>query len=361
MKGGIYETRYGFQVRFGKLTKRFKRSELVLAERFLTGLRFKADEGTFDERDYRRDVPLGFANQVQKFLQAKRHLKAIKKYEQRLRFAVDAWANRSIKEITYGDIEDLLNSLQDAGKSSYYRKHIRDSIRQFFLWLIERREITHAQMPSFPTVRASIGYRKIIDKDTQDRILAEVAAITSFNPKIYIGIRFLSTYVNLRPSEMLGIKERHIDLEMARIYIETTKTGEPKYVYLLPEDVEMLAAQPRGFGELYFFRHAKGNGAAKPGDRFGKDFLYKWWMVACRNLKIEGVSLYPGTRHSSVVHLRKTHSPEAVKRATMHKTNKAFDRYLQVTGDELREIYADTRKTTRVVKWQVKKKINDFK
>jgi hypothetical protein len=66
---------------------------------------------------------------------------------------------------------------------------------------------------------------------------------------------------------------------------------------------------------------------------------------ACANLEIKGLDLYGGTRHSSVIDLRKRHSPEAVKRASGHsyKTNKAFDRYLQITGDEMRPIYKDAR------------------
>ena len=31
------------------------------------------------------------------------------------------------------------------------------------------------------------------------------------------------------------------------------------------------------------------------------------------------------------------------KRATMHSTNKAFERYFQFEGDDVREIYGDTR------------------
>ena len=70
MKGGIYKTRYGWQVRFGrKLTKHFK--DLAQAERFLTGIRFKTDEGTFDIRDYQKSNPLGFSNLANKWLDFK--------------------------------------------------------------------------------------------------------------------------------------------------------------------------------------------------------------------------------------------------------------------------------------------------
>ena len=65
---------------------------------------------------------------------------------------------------------------------------------------------------------------------------------------------------------------------------------------------------------------------------------------ACENLGIEGVDLYGGTRHSTAVYLREIgHSPEAIKRATMHSTNKAFDRYLRISGSEVRPIYQDAR------------------
>ena len=67
MQGGIYPTKTGWMVRFGKLSKRFKKHEYVYAERCLNGWRYKKDEGTFDERDYKSSKPLGFANLVDKF------------------------------------------------------------------------------------------------------------------------------------------------------------------------------------------------------------------------------------------------------------------------------------------------------
>jgi integrase len=113
--------------------------------------------------------------------------------------------------------------------------------------------------------------------------------------------------------------------------------------------MELIHTLGRGFPEMHVFRHIKGNGAAKPGEKFGRDYLQRWWNQACKNLGIEGVPMYPGTRHSSAVALRTNNSPEAIKRATGHKNNRAFERYLQVTGDELRSLYADTRKA-KVVK-----------
>ena len=82
------------------------------------------------------------------------------------------------------------------------------------------------------------------------------------------------------------------------------------------------------------------------GQPFGEKYFYKWWVKACQNLGIEGVDLYSGTRHSSAKALRHYCSPEEIKRATMHVTNKAFERYFQIESDDLREIYSKTKTAT---------------
>jgi len=55
------------------------------------------------------------------------------------------------------------------------------------------------------------------------------------------------------------------------------------------------------------------------------------------------VDLYGGTRHSSAKALRHFCSPEEIKRATMHSTNKAFEQYFQMESDDLRTIYGKNR------------------
>ena len=56
-----------FYVKFGRdIYRRFKDYEM--ASRFLTGLRFKRDEGSFDKRDYKKENPLGFENLAENWL-----------------------------------------------------------------------------------------------------------------------------------------------------------------------------------------------------------------------------------------------------------------------------------------------------
>jgi len=345
MKGNIYTTKSGWLVWFPMghekdIRRRFKHFEQ--AERFLTGLRFKWDEGTLDGRDYRADNPLGLSNLVEKFMYSKRLLKDPRSYRKRLRFATDAWDNRNVKTITFSDINELLLNMQENGYSSKYRHEVRNAIKHFYNWLLQSKEIKHEEMPEFPIVKASSPYRRIIDKSDQRRILNEIKRITVFNPRIFIGIMFLATYINTRPGELVKIKEKDIDLENGRILISESKTGEPKYIFLLPDDVELLKQQPKGFPELPFFRHFRGWHGVKAGDRFAKNYFYRYWKRAANNLGID-VDLYGGTRHSSAVALRQYNTPEAIKRATGHRSKTSFDRYLQIHGDELRKIYAQTR------------------
>ena len=119
---------------------------------------------------------------------------------------------------------------------------------------------------------------------------------------------------------------------------------------MISDDVELLSTLPRGFPELYFFRHEKGVSGVAAGDHFGQKCFYKWWVKACKNLGIKGVDLYGGTRHSSALALRDHATPEQIRRASMHSTNKAFERYFRIEGDELRDIYSLSKCGTSVVR-----------
>ena len=64
--------------------------------------------------------------------------------------------------------------------------------------------------------------------------------------------------------------------------------------------------------------------------------------------------IFSHTRHSSAIALRRT--PEEIKRATMHSTNKAFERYFRMESDDLRDIYSDTTKNRgQVIKLRKRK------
>jgi integrase len=211
-------------------------------------------------------------------------------------------------------------------------------------------------MPEFPEAKFELGFRSTIDKGTQEAILEEVHRISyHINPKIWLGIKWLCTYISIRPGELVKIKEKHLDLENGYIIIPHPKEKRPKLVPLLAEDMDLIRSLPRGLPELRFFRHVKGIKGCRAGERFGEKYFYKWWVKACKNLGIEGVDLYGGTRHSSAIALRQYRTPEEIRRATMHSTNKAFERYFRIESEDLRSIYRDalskSRKDRKVLKF----------
>ena len=112
---------------------------------------------------------------------------------------------------------------------------------------------------------------------------------------------------------------------------------------LIKEEIKRVEKQyGKAHPELHFFRHIKGRGDSNPPNTpFGKGYLYNWWVKACKNLGLK-ITLYGGTRHSTQVALRQIgHTSKDIKRASMTKTDEAHMRYLQVTGDEFRTLYAD--------------------
>lgn len=346
------------QLRFGTITRRSQNYQAL--NRKLTFLRCQTDEGTFDARDYQTSRPLGFENLVERFLHSKRHIKSVKKYQQRLRFAVDAWGNRNIKEIGTADIEDLINKLRDQERSDKYLKVIRDTMEMLWKWLIDREEIQ--KLPKFPKVKGIMKFRNVVTKENQIRIFNKIKEMTKMNPRISIAVSLLATYPSVRPGELIQVKEKDFDAEMKRLYLNSTKEGKRKHLPLIPEDVEMLLSLPKSFPEMFIFRHVKGYGSAKPHEGFGKGYLNSVWKKACAELGIEGVPLYPGTKHSTVMDMRNEQglSKSDCKEATGHASNKAFDRYYEVEDDALRSLYKGNRPDNEVITFPVSREVNNI-
>ena len=147
---------------------------------------------------------------------------------------------------------------------------------------------------------------------------------------------------SISPLETINIQEKHIDLKSGFLFTAHPKEKRSKLVPLIDEDIEVISSMPKGFPDLYYFRHNSGISGCRPGQKFGKRNFYKWWMKACENLGVEGIDLYGGTRHSSVIALTEFATPEQIKAGTMHTTNKAFERYYRVDKSDLKSLYSLT-------------------
>ncbi len=351
MQGKIVENTSGkgsrYVVRFQKVFKRF--NDLDKAERFLNALRFRHDENLFDERDYMQDQPLGFSTLSKQWLEKKeKKVRSIGKLRNHINYACDYFANTNIKEIDYPELENFFDQLP-THLSDKTKHNIKATLHTFFVWIVKRnrRAKISILMPEFPEIPFELGWRKTVDKATQGDILDTLKDISyTVNPKIYIACLWLSTYVNVRPIELINVKEDDISPGTGIMLIKHNKEKKPKKVYLLDEDIEIIRSFPATIGNPYFFRHGKGKGLV-PGSQFGPKYLNTWWTRACKEIGVEGVSLYPGTKHSSIIALGETFSPEQIKKhGSGHITNRAFDRYYQVDAAKKRELFAQARCTT---------------
>ena len=328
-------------IRFGSVFR--NHSSYEKASRELTGYRFKTDEHTFDERDYRRDNPLGFINMSNKFLESVKP-KTAKNMKPHIDHAQAKFENRNVKDLRCGDFEDLINALSLSDKTKH---NIISTLKVFYRWMLRREEIT--SIPEFPEVKFVLGYRNTVSKEVQNQIIGEVKRIAPV--KVYLGIKWLATYFSIRPAEMINLKEGDIDIGNAYLYFPHPKERKYKSVPILPEDVIILQSFNFSVPAIPFFRHDGGIKGTRKNEPYGEKYFYKWWVKACSNLNIEGVDLYGGTRHSTVRAKRKDFTPEQLKEAAMSKTNKAFERYYGEANDEqIREVYSNNVVEFRKVK-----------
>ena len=97
------------------------------ASQTLSGMRFKFREGSFDDRDYRKDQPLGFSNLADQFLTYKETVekkRSTQKMAYHLNYARNLFQNRNIKDIGEGELQDLL---------AFLPAHLSDKTKRIYL------------------------------------------------------------------------------------------------------------------------------------------------------------------------------------------------------------------------------------
>ena len=322
----------GYIVRFGRdLSKRFK--TYAEASQFLSGLRFKTAEGSFNKRDYLTENPLLFSQQIDKWLRIKKQTLNPRSFNNLRRYiykALDFIGDKNIKHISSGDIEDFLYAPETAA-SSKTRHDIRSVVNQFFSWLSDREDI---KKPKIPKIEYELGWRKITTLEIQQSIIDEVLRIAP--PKVAFGIDLLALYPKLRPDDLRRINEGDYIDGVIRITNPTKRKNHLKIVKLVDDHIEQWKEFQKRYPALphmpFFRHHGKGKGY-KPDQQYGKDHFYRWWCRACDNLGIKGLDLYGGTRHTIVTEIAKSAGSAAAKKASAHETNKAFERYCQAEDE----------------------------
>ena len=327
-------TRY--RAKFGSICRHF--DSYKAAEMELVGLNYKRAEGEFDPRDYRvKDKPLAFDRLAEEWLGVKKfHLKpgGWGSIRDHLGHAINAWGRANIKSIQYHQVENLLNALPFASKT---KLNILNTLKQFWKWAAKAYRIP--PLPDWPELgHVEMAFRKTVGLDIQEAIINNIKEHEPF--RVWLCVKWLATYISIRPSEMLSIPEGDIDRTRGFLIVRNTKERNTKLVPLTPADQELVRELPLAFNPtMPFFRHDGRRGHTKFGGRFSRQMIWAAWKRACARLGVEGIDLYGGTKHSTAVGVRKLLSYEEVRKMTGHTTNKAFDRYIQLQGEALRDLY----------------------
>jgi hypothetical protein len=79
---------------------------------------------------------------------------------------------------------------------------MRSALQDFWTWLRKRKLLRLEQIPEFPEVKFELGFRTTITKTKQEEILDKIREMSfHINPKIWLGIKWLCTYIAIRPGE----------------------------------------------------------------------------------------------------------------------------------------------------------------
>ncbi|MDR1043661.1 MAG: hypothetical protein LBP33_00875 [Candidatus Adiutrix sp.] len=327
-----------FVVRYDQITKRFDNYPAAL--QFLTGLRYQEGSGQFDARDYQiKAKPLSFDRLAAEWLEVKaRTLKhqSMEPLRLAMRRAGKVWGCSNIKSIGYAQIEDLIGSLEAFSMKS--KKHTLDALKQLWMWAADRYDIP--RLEKWPKIgHVEMAFRNTVDLEVQESIISNIKEHEPF--RVWLCIKWLATYIAIRPGEMRGLTEGNVDRNRGVLIVPDSKAKEKraKIIPLIQEDMELIRNLPLAFNPVMpFFRHEQANGGAYIGRGFGHSVIYSAWRRACTRLGVEGVSLYPGTKHSTAMGLRAVATPEEIKSMTLHSTSTAFHRYFQTGGEALREL-----------------------
>lgn len=331
-----------FIVKFpGGIYKRFKDYEDAVQE--LNYLRHEktSRKKKFNPNDYRSSKPNSFVSLKDKYFSKKKKRISFNKIKYYMDMAADHFGMTNIRDISGADISEYLESIPNISEKT--RHNHKTQLINFWNWCLGCGNIiTLAEMPTFPDIDYDLGLRKITDWDTQEKMIKKIKEMSyDINPKIWFGIDMLATYTALRPDDLRRVTESSLDSNgILVIYNPTKRKNKFKKVRLVEDHVEewrSLQQKYPGLPDKPFFRHTKTNGRAKADVVFGINYLYKWWEKAAKEIGLEGVSLYPGTKHTTATETAACLGTEKA-RAASGLTNKAFDRYCQIENIDALEV-----------------------
>ncbi len=235
------------------------------------------------------------------------YLRALERYA-RTHFGY--FAEASIYEINYGELEDWDGWLASKGLSAKTRRNILGAFSAFLHWLHRRGEID--AVPAFPQITPRRHVPTIISPADQDAVLAEI-------PEEKRGIFYLLVFHLARPGEARALnisdysyRDRLVTIRAAMKGENTTaprgttKEDDLRRHQAMPILADWLEANTPAQRRLQGDQPLLQNRDAKnPEMRWSYWALRDVWNKARARAGIAQVTLYEGTKHSTATALRR--------------------------------------------------------
>lgn len=212
---------------------------------------------------------------------------------------------RRLKDITSSDIQAIITTEKNKGRSKSHLDKIRLTLSQAMKRAVIDRKIQFDPTLGLTKPKMEEKKRRAVTEEERRAIL-KVAETHRYGRWIRIML-----YMGLRPSETALVQGKDINLETRELHVRGTKSPAANRHVPIPE---VIINDFRDFsGEIYLFTTKEGN---PPSDRR----IRTWWSAFKRDLDIElGAEVYRNQIIKSVIAkdlklycLRHTYGTDAV-------------------------------------------------
>lgn len=264
------------------------------------------------------------------------------------KYLVPYFGNQDIRTLRSGDVVKFHKSLVDLGLNGTTRRNIVVYLKAIFRKAWDWEDI--AKVPVFPEIATEERPFKWIDRETQLKVLNQVA--THHHPIL----KFLFM-TGCRIAEATALKWDCVDFEGRVITIkrthsmgelrETTKTKKGwRHLYLTDELLFLLQSQYSSEKKLeggwYVFLTLKGR-------HYTTGVLSKVWRKVCKKMGVE-ISLYNATRHSfASQRVNAGFSLDQIGTVLGHSTSEMTKRYARVLTENLKEVMEGKKNNVSVL------------
>lgn len=317
-------------------------SSYEMADRILTRMRAEVDAGTFDPLRYisQKIKPLKFVNwseawlerrviEAKKGLISPSYLKAVRRY---VRVFQIYFKDLDIRDIGTKRVSDFYLSLKGSPKC------IKNYLGCFHKLLSDALDWGNiGKLPKFPKIDVPEADFRTIDLDQQDAIINSIP-----DPMDRAYVLFTARQM-VRPSETRGLFWEDLDFLHNRVVIRrhfslndlrpTTKSKRIKRLPLDGEVKEALQKLPRHITSPFVFQ--------KNGRHYSESYARKLWSRISREMGIK-ISLYQGTRHSSITEAVERVGYDDVQEFVGHTNRSMTKRYGKMNVKRLERVLRQT-------------------